>query len=269
MRLAAGVEYDGTGFFGWQRQRQTPTVQACVEEALSRVANHPVTVHCAGRTDTGVHAYCQVIHFDTEAERSERSWVLGSNDRLHPGAVLRWIRVVDDRFHARFSATRRAYRYRILNRWIRPAIDRGRVAWIRQPLDAMRMHEAAQGLLGEHDFTSFRAVGCQSRSPVRNVHHVSVRRQGHELVVDIEANAFVYHMVRNIVGALIAIGQGVRPVSWIEEVLAARDRTAAGVTAPAQGLYFMTPSYPEHPFLPLGELVDFPLDDRFEGEPGQ
>jgi tRNA pseudouridine38-40 synthase len=262
MRLAAGVEYDGSGFFGWQRQRQSPTVQACVEEALSRVANHPVTIHCAGRTDTGVHAHCQVVHFDTDAERSERAWVLGSNTRLHPGASLLWVRPVDELFHARFSATRRAYRYRILNRWVRPAIERGRVAWIRQPLDAACMHEAAQGLLGEHDFSSFRAVGCQARSPVRTIHHVAVRRGGHEVIVDIEANAFVYHMVRNIAGVLIAIGQGKQPVDWLEHVLAARDRTMAGVTAPAQGLYFMTATYPDYPSLPIGRLIDFPADDR-------
>jgi tRNA pseudouridine38-40 synthase len=265
MRLAAGVEYDGSGFYGWQRQRQSPTVQACVEEALSRVADHPIIVHCAGRTDTGVHAHCQVIHFETTAERSERSWVLGCNTRLHPGASLLWVREVDDRFHARFSATRRAYRYRILNRWVRPAIERGRVTWIRHPLDAERMHEAAQDLLGEHDFSSFRAVGCQSRSPVRRIHSVSVRRVGHELTVDIEANAFVYHMVRNIAGVLIAIGQGERPVAWLKEVLAARDRTVAGVTAPAEGLYFMTPCYPDYPGLPLGQSIDFPPDDRIPG----
>ena len=262
MRLAAGVEYDGSGFFGWQRQRQSPTVQECLEEALSRVADHPVTVHCAGRTDTGVHAFCQVVHFDTEVVRRERSWVLGTNSRLHPGITLLWAREVDEDFHARFRAERRQYRYRILNRWIRPAIDRGRVAWIRRPLDAVRMHEAAQVLVGEHDFSSFRAVGCQAKSPVREVHRVAVTRDGHEVVIEIEANAFVYHMVRNIAGTLIAVGQGERPVNWAGEVLSARDRTVAGITAPAEGLYFMAPSYPGYPDLPTGVVVDFPRDDR-------
>lgn len=262
MRLAAGVEYDGSHFFGWQVQRQTPTVQASVEQALACVADHPVTVHCAGRTDTGVHAICQVVHFDTEAQRSERSWVLGGNSKLHPGASLLWVRQVDEAFHARFSARRRRYRYRILNRWVRPAIDRSRLTWWRRPLDAERMDQAAQALLGEHDFTSFRAVGCQSRSPVRRVYSVAVRRQGHEVFVDIEANAFVYHMVRNIAGALIAIGQGDQPVEWISLLLAEKDRTRAGITAPAEGLYFMAPSYPDYPALPTAGPVDFPPDDR-------
>lgn len=258
MRLAAGVEYDGSGFFGWQRQRQSPTVQASLEAALAKVADHPLTVHCAGRTDTGVHAFCQVIHFDTRAARSQRSWILGANSQLTPGVSLLWVRPVADDFHARFSARRRSYRYRILNRWIRPAIDRGRVAWIRYPLDAERMHEAAQALLGEHDFSSFRAVGCQARSPVRTVHSVVVRRCGHEVIIDIEANAFVYHMVRNIAGALIAVGRGQRPENWLAELLKLRDRTAAGVTAPPEGLYFVAPSYPDHAFLPVHESIGFP-----------
>ncbi|WP_376696931.1 tRNA pseudouridine(38-40) synthase TruA [Wenzhouxiangella sp. EGI_FJ10305] len=261
MRLAAGIEYDGSGFYGWQRQRQSPTVQACLESSLSRVADHPVTVHCAGRTDTSVHAYCQVVHFDTRAERRERSWVLGANTQLHPGISVLWTRPVDDRFHARFSATRRRYRYRILNRWVRPAIERGRVAWIRQPLDADRMHEAAQALLGEHDFSSFRAVGCQAKSPVRRIHHLSVTRHGSEVVVDIEANAFVYHMVRNVAGTLIPVGKGDKTLSWPGDVLAAADRTVAGPTAPSEGLYFMAPTYPDYPGLPVDRVIDFPERD--------
>ncbi len=258
MRLAAGVEYDGSGFFGWQRQRQSPTVQACVETALARVADHPLTVHCAGRTDTGVHAWCQVVHFDTRSERDERAWVLGANTHLPAGISVLWARAVSEDFHARFSARKRRYHYRILNRWVRPAVERGRVAWVRQPLDAVAMDEAARFLLGEHDFSSFRAVGCQARSPVRTVHAASVRRLGHELSVDIEANAFVYHMVRNIAGVLIAIGRGQQRPEWVAELLAVRDRTVAGVTAPAEGLYFVAPSYPDHPDLPVGEPVGFP-----------
>ncbi|WP_376691525.1 tRNA pseudouridine(38-40) synthase TruA [Wenzhouxiangella sp. EGI_FJ10409] len=261
MRLAAGIEYDGSGFYGWQTQRQSPTVQACLEAALGRVADHPVRVHCAGRTDTGVHAHCQVVHFDTQAVRRERAWVLGTNTHLHPGISVHWVRPVDDDFHARFSATRRRYRYRMLNRWVRPAIERGRVAWVRQPLDAERMHAAARALLGEHDFTSFRAVGCQAKSPVREIHHLSVTRRGSEVVIDIEANAFVYHMVRNVAGTLIPVGTGDRAVSWPGEVLAAVDRTRAGPTAPAEGLYFVAPSYPEHGYLPLGREIDFPPRD--------
>ncbi len=262
MRLAAGVEYDGSAFFGWQRQRQSPTVQACVEQALSRVADHPIIVQCAGRTDTGVHAYCQVIHFDTQAVRSERSWVLGANTTLHPGISLIWLRLMDSQFHARFSAQRRRYRYRILNRWVRPAVDRGRVAWCRRPLDTDRMHAAAQALLGEHDFSSFRAVGCQARSPIRRVHAVAVDRVADEVIVDIEANAFVYHMVRNIAGSLMAIGRGEQRVDWLQHLLAIKDRNQAGATAPAEGLYFMAPSYPERFGLPINKRIDFPPDDR-------
>lgn len=260
-RYAAGVEYDGSCFLGWQRQRQSPTVQACVEQSLSRVADHPVVVHCAGRTDTGVHAQCQVIHFESSAVRDERAWVLGANTVLHPGASLLWVRLVDDRFHARFSATRRRYRYRILNRWVRPALERGRVAWIRKPLDADRMHRAAQALLGEHDFSSFRAQGCQSRSPVREVHEIRIERVGNEVWLDIEANAFLYHMVRNIAGALISIGQSDKPVDWLEELLGQRDRRRAGVTAVPHGLTFMYPSYPDYSELPIRNNVNFPQAD--------
>ncbi|QKK03185.1 MAG: tRNA pseudouridine(38-40) synthase TruA [Pseudomonadota bacterium] len=260
MRLAAGVEYDGSGFFGWQRQRQTPTVQQCLEEALARVADQPVRVHCAGRTDSGVHACCQVVHFDVECERSERAWVLGTNTHLPGGISLLWVRAVDDRFHARFSATRRHYRYRILNRWVRPAIELGRVSWVRRPLDVGRMQRAARPLIGEHDFSSFRAVGCQSRSPVRTVHAIDVAREGAEIMIEVEANAFVYHMVRNMVGTLIPVGTGERPVDWPRQVLEARDRTRAGVTAAAEGLYFVAPTYPGYPGLPLFETVGFPDD---------
>ena len=257
MRLAAGVEYDGTQFYGWQRQRQSPTVQECVETALSRVADHPVVVHCAGRTDTGVHGRCQVIHFDSHAERGERDWVLGANTELHRSATLLWVRPVSDAFHARFSAARRRYRYRILNRWVRPAIERERAAWIRQPLDAERMHVAAQALLGEHDFSSFRARHCQAKCPIKTVHEVGVHRHGSEIRIDIEANAFVYHMVRNVAGSLVSIGRGLRSVDWIGELLKARERKLAGITAPAHGLTFMYPSYPDFPSLPVRDEVSF------------
>lgn len=254
MRYAAGIEYDGSGFYGWQRQRQSPTVQACLEQALAGVADHPVTVHCAGRTDTGVHACAQVVHFDTTAQRPEHGWLMGTNSSLHEGISMLWLRAVDERFNARHSAASRHYRYRLLNRQVRPALLRNQVAWERQPLDAARMHAAGQALLGEHDFSAFRAAGCQSRTPVRRVLRLEVARSGDELIVDIVANAFVYHMVRNIVGTLIVVGRGEEPVDWPGRLLAARDRTLAGPTAPAQGLYFVGPSYPDWPQLPVPGL---------------
>lgn len=249
-RIAFGLEYDGSRFRGFQRQAQRPTVQETLEDALGTVADHPVTVHCAGRTDTGVHAACQVIHIETSAIRSERAWVLGANSNLFDAVAVRWARFVDDRFHARFSARGRHYRYRILNRWIRPGLHAGRVAWERRPLDAVRMHEAAQLLAGEHDFSSFRALGCQARHAVRELKRITVERQGDEVVLDVSANAFLYHMVRNIAGTLIAVGCGEREPIWVTEVLDARDRSRAGITAPPEGLCFMGVDYPEHPELP-------------------
>ena len=244
MRYALGIEYDGSGFFGWQTQRQQPTVQATLEAALSRVANHPVSVACAGRTDTGVHARAQVVHFDSYAERSLRSWILGANSNLPDSVCVVWARQVSDEFHARFTALGRSYEFVILNRWVRPALDTGKVCWERQPLDAGAMNLAAQALLGEHDFTSFRSSGCKANHPVRTVQAVSVSRSGSEVKVSIAANGFLYHMVRNIVGALIEVGRGERPVEWLGEVLAARDRSIAGVTAAPGGLYFAGARYP-------------------------
>jgi len=257
-RIALGVEYDGGRFYGFQRQRQTPTVQQELERAIARVADHEVTVHCAGRTDTGVHASGQVVHFETTAGRSERAWVLGCNTRLPSGCAVLWARAVDSRFHARFSARARRYRYRILNRWIRPGLEAGRVAWERRILDAERMDAAAQHLVGEHDFSSFRADGCQARHAVRTIRRIAVSRDDEEVVVEVTANAFLYHMVRNIAGTLIEIGAGNRPVEWISEVLAARRRAVAGPTAPADGLYFVGVEYPEHPDLPAFESAAFP-----------
>ncbi len=249
-RLAAAIEYDGTPFFGWQRQRQTPTVQACLEHALSKVADHTIQVHASGRTDTGVHAWRQVIHFDATVERSERSWILGTQTHLHPGISMVWARPVAPDFHARYSASARHYCYRIINRLHRPAIDRQRTAWVHQPLDAERMHEAAQALVGEHDFSSFRAAGCQAKHATRTVHWVAVKRIGDEIEVHIQANSFLYHMVRNITGSLMLVGRGERPVQWMGEVLAEKDRTRSGMTAPAHGLYFMRSVYPRHLGLP-------------------
>jgi len=245
MRFACAVEYDGAGFSGWQRQDHARSVQADVEKALSFVADHAVQVTSAGRTDAGVHATWQIIHFDTDAERSPRSWVLGANANLPADARLLWVRPVADDFHARFSAQARVYRYVILNRDLPSALLRQRVTWERRPLDVDRMLAGAQHLLGEHDFSSFRAMACQAKSPVRTVQRLEVVRRGELLYLDVQANAFLHHMVRNIAGVLMTVGCGERPVEWIAEVLAHRDRTRGGVTAPASGLYLVGVSYPE------------------------
>ena len=252
MRYAIGLEYDGSGFFGWQTQRQEPTVQSSVETALGRVANHEVSVFCCGRTDTGVHAVCQVAHFDTEAQRPLRSWVLGANSYLPAGISMLWIREVDAAFHARFSAFARTYRYRILNRWVRPALDARRSSWCYHELDQRLMQEAAVSLAGVHDFSAFRAVACQARHAVREIHAIEVKRIGDEVHIEVSANGFLYHMVRNIAGCLLLIGQRKRPVSWMREVLESRDRNLCGPTAPPEGLYFLGARYPAHYGLPTG-----------------
>ncbi len=250
MRYAIGLEYDGSAFLGWQIQRQEPTVQGVLEQALSRVADHPVRVTACGRTDTGVHALNQVAHFDTGSERSERSWILGLNSHLPAGASVLWIRPVDDDFHARFSAFSRSYRYRIINRWIRPALEATRMSWCRAPLDAGRMNDGAALLLGEHDFSSFRAGACQARHAVREILEIGVVRDGDEVALDVTANGFLYHMVRNIAGSLIRVGLGHQEPEWIRAVLEARDRTLAAPTAPPEGLYFFGARYPAHYGLP-------------------
>lgn len=247
-----GVEYDGSGFNGWQIQPQggVRTVQACVESALASVADQPVRIHCAGRTDTGVHGLGQVIHFDTSAERSAHAWVFGANANLPSDISIAWARVVDSRFHARFSAERRRYRYVIFNRRVRPAVMAAHVTWDYRPLDEQRMAMAAQSLLGEHDFSSFRAYACQARSPVRTIYELTVMRTGLHVIIDIEANGFLHHMVRNIAGVLLAIGAGERDVDWAREVLAARDRQLGGVTAAPRGLTLTAVHYPAHFGLP-------------------
>lgn len=250
MRIAVGVEYAGTAYAGWQRQDHAPSVQAAVEAALSTVAAHPVAVTCAGRTDRGVHALGQVVHFDTTAERSLRSWVLGANANLPPDVALTWARPVADDFHARFAALSRSYRYLILNRWTRSAVLRDRSCWVHAPLDAERMHAAAQVLVGTHDFTSFRAAECQSRTPLRRLDRIRVARDGDCVLLEVTANAFLHHMVRNLAGALLEVGDGRRPEAWIAEVLAARSRQLSGITAPASGLYFAGVEYPARFELP-------------------
>ncbi|MCF1428894.1 MAG: tRNA pseudouridine(38-40) synthase TruA [Shewanella sp.] len=257
MRIALGVEYDGSGFYGWQRQQQVDSVQAQLERALSIVANEPIELQCAGRTDAGVHATGQVVHFDTQAVRKEGAWTLGVNAHLPDGIAVRWANPVDDEFHARFSAIARRYRYIIYNHNFRPGIHRHGVSHYHGEIDEKRMHMAAQALLGEQDFTSFRAVQCQSRTPFRNVHRVSVIRQGMYIIVDITANAFLHHMVRNIVGALLEIGLGNQPLDWMRTLLDLKDRTLAAATAKPHGLYLVDVSYPERfalPKLAMGPL---------------
>lgn len=268
MRIALGLEYDGRGFCGWQVQRGQRTVQAVVEAALSRVANHPVATVCAGRTDSGVHASQQVIHFDTDALRSARSWVLGANAGLPDDVSILWACPVDDSFHARFSAVARAYDYVILNRQARPGLWHGRVTWDCRTLDPAAMQAAAAAWLGEHDFSAFRAKGCQAPHPVRTVHEFRVTASDGFIVLSVRANAFLQHMVRNFAGTLLEIGSGRREVVWAAEVLAGRRREAGGMTAPPDGLYLTTVDYPaahalpgsaaRHPGLPCYTGPSFP-----------
>ena len=247
MRIALGVEYDGRRFHGWESQRNARTVQDSLEQALARVADEPVRTVCAGRTDAGVHGLGQVVHFDTRAERSERSWVFGANANLPGDVAVLWARPVGEEFHARFAAMGRSYRYVIFNRPVRPAVLKGLVSWECRPLDVVPMAEAAATLLGEHDFSAFRAAGCQARSPVRTLHRLDVRRDAEMVFLEVEANAFLQHMVRNLAGVLMAIGDGRRPPEWAAEVLAGRDRRLGGVTAPPHGLYLTAVRYgPEH-----------------------
>ena len=243
-RIVLGIEYDGSGFCGWQRQAGQRTVQQDLESALSKIANGPVNVVCAGRTDTGVHALEQVVHLDTDVQREPHAWVMGGNSQLPGDVRILWAQPAIDDFHARFSAIARFYRYVILNRKVKSALQRNQVTWCYETLDADKMHRAAQVLIGEQDFSSFRAHSCQSVSPSRHVYFVDVYREGDTVIMDIAANAFVHHMVRNIAGSLIEVGRGRHPEDWIASLLAARDRTKAGMTAPAEGLYLAGVLYP-------------------------
>ena len=250
MRYALGIEYDGSEFLGWQRHGNGPTVQVEVEKALAFVAHEAIAVLCSGRTDSGVHAACQVVHFESDVVRTTRAWVLGTNTRLPSGIRLLWCQQVKNEFHARYSARARQYRYRIINRAIPPAMQRQFLSWERLPLDADAMQRAAQALLGEHDFSAFRTAQCQAKHPNRHMQKISVRRDGDQVLVDVQANAFLHHMVRNIVGSLILIGRGLKPERWLGELLVGKDRTVAGPTAPAEGLVFLGPKYPPEWGLP-------------------
>lgn len=244
-RVALGIEYQGTGFYGWQEQRGLPTIQGSLQEALSKVANEPIFLHCAGRTDAGVHGTGQVVHFDTNAKRHIDAWLWGANAHLPPNIIVRWARHVDYHFHARFKATARRYRYVIYNQPVRPAILAHHVCWHYYPLNVELMTAALPFLLGEQDFSSFRSSQCNSNSPMRNVIDATVYRHNQYVIFEIEANAFLHHMVRNIVGVLLKIGSGRKDPTWMQEVLAAKSRRAAAETAAAEGLYLIKVRYPE------------------------
>ena len=253
-RIAIGIEYDGTAFAGWQLQRHARTIEACVAAAVSAVADEPVTVHAAGRTDAGVHATGQVAHFDTRAERTPRQWLLGINANLPPDVALRWAQPVAADFDARRSALGRRYRYTIVQQPVRPALLRERAWWVREALDCGAMSAAAVHWLGEHDFSAFRAAGCQAKSPFRRLTSVAIARTprpgGALVTLEFAANAFLQHMVRNFVGTLAAIGRGELPPEAAAAMLASRDRTQAGMAAPPAGLMLVEVAYPERYGLP-------------------
>jgi tRNA pseudouridine38-40 synthase len=250
MRYAMALEYDGSPFMGWQKHDTGDTIQAAVEKAVSFVADDPIEVVCSGRTDARVSARCQLVHFDSDAPRDARAWVLGTNTRLPDSIRALWMQPVPDDFHARYSARARRYRYSLLIRPVKPAINRQFLSWSREELDAPRMHEAAQKILGEQDFSAFRTVQCQAKHPNRNLHRLDVSREGDTIYFDVQANAFLHHMVRNLVGSLLLIGKGEQPVDWMKTLLDGRDRTVAGPTAPAEGLMFLGALYPPEWGLP-------------------
>jgi tRNA pseudouridine38-40 synthase len=250
MRIALGIEYDGTAYNGWQRQRNGDGVQERVERALSIVAAEPVEIICAGRTDTGVHASGQVVHFDTNSKRSSRGWLLGANSDLPDDVNVTWAQPVSDNFHARFGAVARSYRYLILNRFERSALHRNRAWWVYDPLDIGPMQEAAKALLGEHDFSAFRAASCQASTAVRHISHLSLTQRGPWIELEVTANAFLQHMVRNITGTLAKIGKGDESPAWAAEILESRDRKKGGIAAPPHGLTLVSVAYPDEFDLP-------------------
>jgi len=243
MRLALGVSYNGQPYLGWQSQPSGQTIQDQLEKALSQFCDQRVLTHCAGRTDTGVHGLMQVVHVDTMLERDMHSWVRGTNRYLPPDIAVQWVHAVPDDFHARGSAVARRYVYVLLESPVRPALESGRVGWSFRPLDEAAMREAAQHLLGEHDFSSFRASACQALSPVKTLHRIGIHRRGPYWRFEFEGNAFLHHMIRNIMGCLVSVGHGMHPPGWLREVIAARDRDAAAPTFSPDGLYFAGPVY--------------------------
>jgi len=261
LRIALGLEYDGSAFCGWQSQASDCGVQDHLEKALSSLAAERISVTAAGRTDAGVHASAQVVHFDTEAERPESAWVRGTNSNVHPGVRVLWSHVTTPEFHARYSALSRAYRYVLINHAVEPAIFRGRVGWCHRSLELAPMEESLRCLVGEHDFSAFRDAECQAKSPVRNLMEARVERARDTFVFTFRANAFLHHMVRNIVGAAVYVGSGRKPVAWLAELLASRNRSLAAPTFPPDGLYltgveydpaFRLPAFRHAPWPALG-----------------
>ena len=243
MRLALGVSYGGQAYEGWQSQASGLTVQDKLQKALGQFTTHTVTTICAGRTDSGVHGLMQVVHFDTELQREPSSWVRGTNSFLPHDIAVQWAQPVPDEFHARASATARRYAYVLLDSPVRPSVEAGRVGWVFRHLDGDAMREAAQHLMGEHDFTSFRASACQAKSPVKTLKRLDISQRGLYWRFEFEANAFLHHMIRNIMGCLVTVGQGGQQQEWMQQVLAARDRDAAAPTFSPDGLYFLGPVY--------------------------
>lgn len=261
MRIALGIEYDGANYYGWQRQKEVISVQQKLEEALSLIANHPVIVNCAGRTDSGVHGTGQVVHFESDANRKDVAWTLGVNANLPSDIAVRWVKQVDDTFHARFSATARRYRYIIYNAPFRPGILAGGLSHYHHPLDEQLMQVAGQYIIGEHDFTSFRALHCQANNPRRTIEYLNITRRASFIIIDIKANAFLHHMVRNIAGSLIEVGRGKQPVDWLARLLTVKDRAQAAATAKPGGLYLVEVDYPAQFGLPRPAIGPLFLDE--------
>ncbi len=266
MRFALSIEYDGSGFHGWQQQPGLRTVEGELSASIAQVANEPVKLHCAGRTDSGVHALHQVVHFDTTAVRDEKSWFLGINATLPKDIALRWVQPVAETFHARHSAQSRTYRYYLQNSVSRPALWNRHVAWHYIPLELARMQDALGFLMGEHDFSAYRALGCQARSPIRTIHELTLIQRHQCLMLTCRANGFLYHMIRNIVGVLLAIGSGKRPAVWAKQVLESKDRSLGGVTAPACGLYLVDVEYLDVEGIPGSSCLDWDLFANPGGE---
>lgn len=249
-KIALGLEYDGTHYYGWQRQTEQITIQGYLEAALSKIENAPISVVCAGRTDAGVHALSQVVHFYSKTHRSMDNWIRGGNVNLPDSITIHWAKPVDETFHARFSAVSRRYCYLIYNHPTRSSLMHAYVTRWHQPLDETRMQIAANYLLGEHDFSSFRAINCQAKTARRMLHRIDVKRNGDFITIDVKANAFLHHMVRNIAGTLLKVGEGNAPPEWVQEVLLARDRKQSGITAPSTGLYLVDIEYPSQFSIP-------------------
>lgn len=258
MKIALGIEYDGKPFCGWQSQAGGCGVQDALESALAQMATHPVRVHAAGRTDTGVHALIQVVHFESQAQRPESAWVRGTNAFLPPGVRVLWARQVSDEFHARFCAERRSYQYVLQVSPVAPAVLHGKVGWYHRPLQLQAMQQAAQHLLGEHDFSAFRAAECQAKSPIKHLHQASISQHGAFYLFEFSANAFLHHMVRNLVGSLVYVGKGEHPPEWMNELLSQHNRTFAAPTFSPDGLYLTGVGYDARWGLPeCGRRIDF------------